>query len=117
MGDLNLDGTVTISDFIDLASHFNSTNATWQEGDLNYDGAVTISDFIDLAANFNTSYAGQSFPISPKEAQVLSDFATANGGTSVPEPTSLLSVIPATLMSRRRRQVRIGKEARSTADW
>ncbi|HEV8291175.1 MAG TPA: PEP-CTERM sorting domain-containing protein, partial [Tepidisphaeraceae bacterium] len=29
---------------------------TWQEGDLNYDGSVTISDFVDLAANFNSSY-------------------------------------------------------------
>src|SRR5205085_10642675 len=60
IGDLNLDGTVSISDFIDLAAHFNSSDPsiTWQEGDLNYDGSVTISDFIDLAANFNSSYAG-----------------------------------------------------------
>ena len=44
VGDLNLDGSVTISDFIDLASHFNM--GTWQQGDLNYDGNVSISDFI-----------------------------------------------------------------------
>src|SRR5207244_9070532 len=43
IGDLNLDGQVTISDFIDLASNFGHTDATWQEGDLNYDGQVTIS--------------------------------------------------------------------------
>jgi hypothetical protein len=58
IGDLNLDGTVTISDFIDLSSNFN-TGATWQEGTLNYDQNVTISDFIDLASNFNSSYVGQ----------------------------------------------------------
>src|SRR5439155_8307551 len=38
IGDVNLDGTVSISDFLDLASNFNSTGKTWQEGDLNYDG-------------------------------------------------------------------------------
>jgi hypothetical protein len=58
---LNLDGEVTISDFIDLASKFNQPgDLTWQEGDLNYDGHVTISDFIDLAANFNSSYAPEA---------------------------------------------------------
>src|SRR5204863_190872 len=56
IGDLNLDGTVTISDFIDLSSNFGQSgpNITWQEGDLNYDSAVTISDFIELSANFGS---------------------------------------------------------------
>src|SRR4029453_1339914 len=63
IGDLNLDGAVTISDFIDLASHFNGTGG-WQEGDLNGDGTVSISDFIDLASNFNSTYAGDILPIS-----------------------------------------------------
>src|SRR5687767_13762968 len=57
IGDLNLDGTVTIADFIDLAANFNGTGG-WQEGDLNGDTLITISDFIDLAANFNASYLG-----------------------------------------------------------
>src|SRR4029450_318260 len=65
VGDLNLDGNVTISDFIDLASNFNTLGtATWQEGDLNYDRNVTISDFIDLASNFNSSYSGGATQIS-----------------------------------------------------
>jgi len=79
---------VTISDFIDLASNFNKTNMTWQEGDLNYDGSVTISDFIDLASNFNGSYSGETFPISDADAKTLADFASAHG-VSVPEPASL----------------------------
>ncbi|HEV8291285.1 MAG TPA: hypothetical protein VGP94_05160 [Tepidisphaeraceae bacterium] len=54
-GDLNRDRQVSISDFIDLASNFNKTSATYTDGDLSYDGSVTISDFIDLAANFNKS--------------------------------------------------------------
>jgi len=51
-GDLNKDGQVSISDFIDLAANFGKTGATWSDGDLNLDGTVSISDFIDLAANF-----------------------------------------------------------------
>ena len=87
IGDLNLDGQVSISDFIDLASHFNSPG-TWQEGDLNYDGQVTISDFIDLASNFNSNYAGDTWPISPEDQQTLSSFAAAHG-VAVPEPSIL----------------------------
>jgi hypothetical protein len=101
IGDLNLDGAVTISDFIDLASHFNSSG-TWQEGDLNYDGIVTISDFIDLASNFNTTYAGIVLPLNPADAQLLADFASAHG-VSVPEPITALLILPVSLLSRRRR--------------
>jgi hypothetical protein len=104
IGDLNLDGAVTISDFIDLASHFNGPG-TWQDGDLNYDGVVTISDFIDLASNFNTSYTGTIFPLDPQDAQLLADFASAHGA-SVPEPICALSILPVLLLSRRRRTTR-----------
>jgi hypothetical protein len=97
IGDLNLDGAVTISDFIDLASHFNGPGG-WQEGDLNGDGSVTISDFIDLASNFNGTYAGEVFPISPQDQQALNAFA-ASVGASVPEPTTLLLLPLASLLS------------------
>src|SRR5207244_5913367 len=84
IGDLNLDGTVTISDFIDLASNFNHIGgATWQMGDVNYDSSVTISDFIDLASNFNQSVTGDAFPISEEDAAMLAHFAQANGASAV----------------------------------
>jgi uncharacterized delta-60 repeat protein len=65
-GDLNRDRTVSISDFITLASNFNKTSATYSDGDLNYDGAVTISDFIDLAANFNKTLEAPAAAIAPQ---------------------------------------------------
>jgi len=65
-GDLNLDGTVSIADFITLASNFNKTNATWADGDLNGDGIVSISDFIDLASHFNQSISSPSAPTTPQ---------------------------------------------------
>jgi uncharacterized protein YkwD len=106
IGDLNLDGNVTIADFIDLASNFNVIGtATWQEGDVNADGNVTIADFIDLASNFNTSYSGQVFPISAADQQTLASFA-ASVGVAVPEPASLsmLAAGALLLLSRRGRR-------------
>jgi autotransporter-associated beta strand protein len=111
-GDLNLDGVVSISDFIDLASNFGASNATWQEGDLNYDGQVSISDFIDLASNFNGSYAGSIGPVSAQDQQTLASFASSLGvdpaiiGSAVPEPgmIGLLGGAAITLSGRRRRK-------------
>ena len=109
---MNLDGQVTISDFIDLASNFNATGKTWQEGDLNNDGSVTISDFIDLASNFNSSYAGSPTAISAGDRLTLASFASSVGvdpsiiGSAVPEPASigLLAVGAIGLLQRRRRK-------------
>lgn len=101
IGDLNLDGMVSISDFVDLAANFGKSSVTWQEGDLNYDGSVTIADLIDLAANFNTSYAGESWPIGAADAKTLADFAAKN----VPEP-GLLGLCAVTLVLSVRRSVR-----------
>jgi hypothetical protein len=111
VGDLNLDGQVTISDFIDLAANFNTSNKTWQEGDLNYDGSVSISDFIDLASNFNATYAGAPAAINPQDQLTLASFASSVGvdpaiiGSAVPEPASLslLALGAAGLLRRRRR--------------
>ncbi|MBX4196433.1 hypothetical protein KW805_02505 [Candidatus Pacearchaeota archaeon] len=55
--DINHDGSVTISDFIDVSAHFNEVNCTsptWcANTDINRDGTTSISDFIDVSANFN----------------------------------------------------------------
>ncbi|HEV8292037.1 MAG TPA: PEP-CTERM sorting domain-containing protein, partial [Tepidisphaeraceae bacterium] len=100
------------SDFIDLASNFNATNKTWQEGDLNNDGSVTISDFIDLASNFNASYAGTIAKPDAADLQTLASFASSVGvdpsiiGSAVPEPASLslLALGAVALLPRRRRK-------------
>ena len=76
---------------------------TWQEGDLNYDGQVTISDFIDLASNFNTSYSGEVFPISAADAQTLSSFAASIGvSVPEPTSLSLLATSLLFVRRRRR---------------
>ena len=103
VGDLNLDGVVSISDFIDLAAHFGQAG-TWQEGDLNYDGLVTISDFIDLASNFGTTFSGDALPISSQDRTTLDNFAASIGAKAIPEPGVVLAVLSAApLIARRRR--------------
>ena len=113
IGDLNLDGIVTIADFIDLASNFNQSgpNITWQEGDLNGDNAVTISDFIDLASNFNSSYSGVTTSISLSDLALLNDFAAAHGIALVPEPAGsilLLIAVFGAIARRSRRSFNLG---------
>jgi hypothetical protein len=107
MGDVNLDGTVTIADFLRLAGNFNTIGtATWDAGDLNGDLSVTIADFLALAGNFNSSYSGESWAISAADQAILAEFAAAHGASSVPEPgaMSLMALGAAGLVSRRSRK-------------
>ncbi|HEV8378209.1 MAG TPA: hypothetical protein VGP99_05120, partial [Tepidisphaeraceae bacterium] len=76
----------------------------WQAGDLNGDGLVSISDFIDLASNFNTAYAGDALPISAADQSVLDAFATAHGVSLVPEPGAMTILVAASSLLRRRRR-------------
>ena len=71
-------------------------------GDVNYDGSVTISDFIDLASNFNQSVSGEAWPISDKDATMLARFAQANGASAVPEPELLWGAMGAGILLARR---------------
>ena len=51
-GDINSDGTVSLSDLAILAAHWGlSSGATWSQGDLNNDGAVNLSVLAILAAH------------------------------------------------------------------
>jgi hypothetical protein len=100
-GDLNLDRAVTISDFVDLASHFGSSG-NWREGDMNYDGLITISDFIDLASNFNTTYSGSVLPLHPADAALLVEFAH-DKGLPIPEPASIFMLLVMLLLGCQKR--------------
>ena len=42
---------------------------------------MTIADFIDLASNFNSSYAGESWAISEADAAMLAGFAAEHGAS------------------------------------
>jgi beta-glucanase (GH16 family) len=90
-GDANKNGVVNSGDFAILASHFNSTGASWQQGDFNGDGIVNALDFNILTSNFGK----QSLPSWAISGAPL--------GTLIPEPASLAIVSLLPLALRRRR--------------
>lgn len=54
-GDADLNGEVTLSDFLTLASNFGAAgnpDASWTRGDFDCDGLVAFSDVIELSENF-----------------------------------------------------------------
>lgn len=90
-GDANLDGTVSLADFLILRSNFGSDTAYFTTGDFTRDGVVSLADFLVLRANFGGS--GE-------------DAATIDGWlATVPEPTGvgLLTLGCAAGLLRRRR--------------
>jgi subtilase family serine protease len=106
LGDANLDGFVNGEDFTILASNFNQSVTSWDQGDFNYDGTVNGEDFTLLAANFNQGASGAA---SAGDVAALDAFAAANGlslpTSSVPEPASAGMMAMAGLgMLRRRRR-------------
>ena len=90
-GDANQNGIIDSSDFAALASHFNGSSATWQQGDFNGDGRVNALDFNILASNFGK----QSLPSWAIPGASL--------GSIVPEPAllALASLLPLALRRRR----------------
>lgn len=62
-GDLDGDGEVAFGDFIILANHFASAQASYVEGDLDCNGSVEFGDFLILASQFgNAAIASRVVP-------------------------------------------------------
>jgi parallel beta-helix repeat protein len=56
-GDADLNETVNLSDFNQLAANFGQSPRRWSQGDFTYDQNVDLSDFNRLAANFGMTLA------------------------------------------------------------
>ena len=107
LGDADLDGAVTGSDFTDLVANLGKSGRVWDQGDFDYDGAVTGSDFTALVSNLGKSASGAAVEIPASDYAAIDAFAAANGlMADVPEPASIGIVVIAamgTLAQRRRR--------------
>jgi hypothetical protein len=95
MGDANLDGTVGMTDFNLLASHFGQTGANWSDGDYNYDGIVNALDLNALATNY-----GQSLSYSSAIALAA----------LIPEPSYVFVVLAPYLLQARVRRKWLSKQ-------
>jgi hypothetical protein len=89
MGDVNLDGGVSLQDLTALQSHLGMTErAVWTDGDLNFDGRVDRKDAALFAQNFGEgSILGGLPPGKGKSPQI--GVGTITGPQAVPEPSTL----------------------------
>jgi hypothetical protein len=89
LGDADLDGSVTGSDFTALAGNLGKSRVGWDKGDFLYTGSVTGSDFTALIQNLGKSAIGADVAIPASDYTAIDAFAAANGlMADVPEPTS-----------------------------
>ena len=73
---------------------------------MNFDGTITIADFLGLASNFGTSYSGEVFPIAAADQQTLASFAASIGASvPEPGTMGAVAVGAFGLLGRRRRRV------------
>jgi MYXO-CTERM domain-containing protein len=86
-GDINLDGSVDVSDFTLWNENKFTSSLLWARGDINGDGSVGVSDFNRWNA---------------------SKFTSSDGPSAVPEPAAGTLVLVAAALwgvSQRRRQI------------
>jgi autotransporter-associated beta strand protein len=108
LGDADLDGSVTGSDFTALVGNLGKSGRVWDQGDFDYDGSVTGSDFTDLVGNLGKSASGADVTIPAADFAAIDAFAAANGlMADVPEPASAALIVIAGMgvLARRRRSV------------
>jgi hypothetical protein len=106
-GDINLDGSVDLSDLVILASDFGQSGADWAEGDVNYDGKVDLSDLVILASNFGASLSsvptsGFSSSFAAEWQLALAEVHGADVGVPEPATISMTLIAAAGLLARRR---------------
>lgn len=92
-GDVDLNGSVTFSDYSTFASNYvplNTPGKIWQTGDFNNDGLANFGDYSALASNYNPPgvpyVVGNGTTIG---GPVGGGSGSGLGGGSVPEPASI----------------------------
>ena len=97
MGDMDLDGKVTVNDYLEFLHYYNPTykptgaDVTWMTGDFNYDGLINVNDYLALLGG----YSHQSGTLSADEQ--ITNFAP------IPEPATLVLLALGTAAVLRRR--------------
>ena len=74
-GDLNGDGQVAFTDFLDLANNFGATEANYTQGDIDLDGTVAFLDFLAFANNFGKSASAAAAAVPEPSSLLLGAFA------------------------------------------
>jgi hypothetical protein len=77
-GDTNLDGTVNLTDLLNLLNNYEQSGRDWSEGDFNYDGTVNITDLLIMLSDYGATV--------PTGAAVLAAQGTFSQAGAIPEP-------------------------------
>jgi hypothetical protein len=99
VGDVNLDGLVSFTDYQLIQRYWHTTDADRTSGDLNGDRSVDSADFALFYANLGHSVDDP--PLTPAQQEELDAFAA-----TAPEPTCLGALLLTTPLLRRRRRLR-----------
>jgi hypothetical protein len=86
VGDTDLDGVLTPSDYFTLLLGYDMGTGGWEVGDTDYDGAITPTDYFTFLAAWDTP-GSQSGPPT-----------AAAAGAAVPEPSCLVLLVVAGLL-------------------
>ena len=93
MGDMDLDGTVTVNDYLEFLHYYASPPAapdlTWMTGDFKYNGKIGVDDYLLLL----TGYDHQSGPLAGSPAQVVEAPAAApvTSEAAAPAPAAAMA--------------------------
>jgi hypothetical protein len=85
-GDSNLDGTVNLTDLLNLLNSYGQTGKDWSQGDVNYDGTVNLTDLLELLNTY-----GQVANTSLNASVIAPQAATAPAMTAPAEPAVTVS--------------------------
>jgi autotransporter-associated beta strand protein len=112
LGDADLNGSITGSDFTILAGNFGKSDKGWDQGDFDYNGVVNGSDFTALVGNLGKSATGAAIDLPAADWVALDAFAASRGMLAdVPEPLAPAIFISAALLQLTRRQQRAERPA------
>lgn len=89
IGDVNLDGTVNLTDLLTLLNNYGKSGAIWSQGDINYDGTINLIDLLTMLNGY-----GQSQPVPLIPGPTVATAASASA-TTVTTTSTNLSVLGA----------------------
>jgi GH25 family lysozyme M1 (1,4-beta-N-acetylmuramidase) len=98
-GDTDLSGTVDFDDLLALAQAYNASG-TWINGDVNYDGTIDFDDLLSVAQNYGATLLASGTILASSDASFAADWQMAQ--SLVPEPVTMIAIVPALLLRRKR---------------
>src|SRR5207302_6920438 len=99
--DANLDGKNNVDDYGRIDFNISLGTKGWFNGDFNYDGKINVDDYGII--DFNVGIQGAPFFTADESVAATLRVASLQSVSAVPEPSSLVTLLPLLLSARRRK--------------